>query len=71
MTFDIPVPGIPVVLVTLPFEFTDILAPFTPALIPTLFLLMLSFTPGAIFILFLNLSPIYHPPFLFDLIKFI
>ena len=54
----------PTVVVLLPLVFNEYLHPFVPILIPALLVPRLSFTPGAILILFLNLNPINFSSFL-------
>ena len=56
---EIPVPGMDVLTLAPVLELTLIPPHFPPILIPTLFFPMLSFTPGAILMLFLKRIPIF------------
>jgi hypothetical protein len=55
--YDNPVPGIPTVVVVLPLVLNVFLNPFGPMDMLALFAFKFTRTPGAIFLLFLNLIP--------------
>ena len=62
--YEIPVPGMPTDVVLLPEELIVWCKPLFPNVTLVLLVLKFNFTPGAIFMLFLNLNPITKTSFL-------
>lgn len=60
--YDKPVPGADILALAPVLELNETPPCLPPTLTPTLFLPIFSFTPGAIFTLFLNLNPKINTP---------